>query len=92
MRAFIVAGAMLLAIGATTGTAQQANTCKIEAAKQEQAGILRTSFMKKCETEAAAKCEANANDRNLQGAARVDFMKQCFTAAVGTGIASDTQL
>jgi hypothetical protein len=87
MKAFILAGAMLLAIGATTGTAQQAKqgtTCKIEAAKQEQAGVIQASFMKKCETEAAAKCEANANDRNLQGPARVDFMKQCFSAAVGT--------
>ena len=87
MKAILLAGAFLLA-----SSTAYATTCKFEQVRLTEAKKIDASFMQKCETQAAAKCEANANDRNLQGAARVDFMKQCFTAAVGTRIASDTQL
>ncbi|KPF41372.1 hypothetical protein D621_21830 [beta proteobacterium AAP51] len=44
------------------------------------AGAAKTSFMKKCESEAGGSCEAKAIDKNgkpLAGAAKTSFMKKC---------------
>ena len=58
-------------------------SCKSEAASKKLAGAALTSFMKKCETDAAATCDKSAMDRKLAGAAKTSFSKKCVTDAVG---------
>jgi hypothetical protein len=43
-----------------------------------------TSFMKKCERDAATACDASAKDKKLAGAAKNSFTKKCVSDAVGT--------
>jgi hypothetical protein len=60
--------------------------CEAKAAEKKLAGAAKTSFMKKCEKDAAAAgpaaaCEAKAGEKNLHGAAKNSFVKKCVTAA-----------
>ena len=48
------------------------------------AGAAKTSFMKKCETDAKASCDAAAADKKLAGAAKASFTKKCISDAVGS--------
>jgi hypothetical protein len=43
-----------------------------------------TSFMKKCESDAAKTCDTSAADKKLAGAAKTSFTKKCVHDAVGT--------
>jgi hypothetical protein len=43
-----------------------------------------TSFMKKCQSDAAKTCDATAADKKLAGAAKSSFTKKCVSDAVGT--------
>ena len=43
-----------------------------------------TSFMKKCETDAAAACDKSAAEKKLSGAAKTSFTKKCVSDAVGS--------
>jgi hypothetical protein len=59
-------------------------SCKIRAAEKKLAGAAMTSFMKKCESDAAKTCDTNAADKKLAGAAKTSFTKKCVHDAVGT--------
>jgi len=66
-------------------TAAQAEgpTCSATAGDKKLAGAAKTSFMKKCETDAKAACDAQAAEKKLAGAAKNSFTKKCVTDAVG---------
>ncbi|MBP6421598.1 MAG: hypothetical protein KA271_01765 [Propionivibrio sp.] len=56
--------------------------CEAKAAEKKLAGAAKTSFMKKCEKDAAAAgpnaaCEAKATEKKLYGAAKNSFVKKC---------------
>ena len=70
-----------LAGGALAQTA--APSCKAQATDKKLAGAALGSFMKKCETDAAAVCDTAASDKKLAGAAKASFTKKCVTDAVG---------
>lgn len=42
-----------------------------------------TSFMKKCESDAAASCDKAAADKKLSGAAKTSFTTKCVKDAAG---------
>lgn len=60
------------------------DTCKSRATEKKLAGAAMTSFMKKCESDAAKTCDTNAADKKLAGAAKSSFTKKCVHDAVGT--------
>lgn len=74
--------AALLAAFATAAQAADA-TCTAVAAEKKLAGAAKTSFMKKCESDATARCDAAATEKKLSGAARTSFTKKCVKDAVG---------
>ena len=63
--------------------------CAAKAAEKKLHGAAQTSFVKKCEREAAAttpapaqeKCEAQAAEKKLKGAAKNSFVKKCVKDA-----------
>ena len=59
-------------------------TCKSDAADKKLAGAALTSFMTKCERDAAAACDKQSADKKLAGAAKTSFTKKCTTDAVGS--------
>jgi hypothetical protein len=62
----------------------QTPTCKAQSAEKKLAGAPLTSFMKKCEADAAKACDASAKEKKLAGAAKTSFEKKCVSDAVGT--------
>ena len=54
-----------------------------EQPKKKLAGAALTSFMKKCESDAAAVCDSQAADKKLSGAAKTSFTKKCVKDATG---------
>jgi len=58
-------------------------TCDATAKDKKLAGAALTSFMKKCEKDAASKCAADAKARNLHGAAQTSFTTKCLKDATG---------
>ena len=67
-----------------------AATCDAQAAEKKLAGAAKTSFVQKCEKEAAAAlaaasstCEAQAAEKKLAGAAKNSFTKKCVKDATG---------
>ena len=80
MRKVIIAAA--LAAFASTAFAAE-GTCTANAAEKKLAGAAKTSFMKKCESDATAKCSAAAAETKLAGAAKTSFTKKCVQDAVG---------
>ncbi len=79
MKGLILAAVFLLA----SGTAY-ADSCKVNAGSKKLAGAAMTSFMKKCETDAAAACDKAAAEKKLAGAAKTSFTKKCVSDAVGS--------
>lgn len=59
-------------------------SCTSQATDKKLAGAAKTSFMKKCETDAKASCDLSATDKKLAGAAKTSFSKKCLSDAVGT--------
>jgi hypothetical protein len=59
--------------------------CEAKAAEKKLAGAAKTSFVKKCETDAggsaAAACDAKAAEKKLAGAAKTSFTKKCVADA-----------
>jgi hypothetical protein len=93
MRALIAtASLVLLSTLAHAGNA----TCDAKAAEKKLAGAAKTSFLKKCEKDAAkdsagAACAAKAVDKNgkpLAGAAKTSFVKKCEKDAVAAAPAA----
>lgn len=58
-------------------------SCTTDAGDKKLAGAAKTSFMKKCETDAATKCDASAAEKKLNGAAKTSFTKKCVSDATG---------
>ncbi len=77
----IVLAVAVSALFAHSAAAQ--TTCSGQAAERKLHGAALTSFMRKCETDAAAGCERSAQDRKLAGAAKSSFSKKCISDAVG---------
>jgi hypothetical protein len=75
--------AMACFLGSASAQAQSPATCKSQATDKKLAGAALSSFMKKCETDAAAVCDTAAADKKLAGAAKTSFAKKCVTDAVG---------
>lgn len=61
-----------------------AQTCTLNAAEKKLAGAAKTSFMKKCQSDATASCDKQAADKKLAGAAKTSFTKKCVSDAVGS--------
>lgn len=62
----------------------QGASCTAQAQEKKLAGAAKTSFMKKCESDATAKCDAAAAEKKLAGAAKNSFTKKCLSEAVGS--------
>ncbi len=74
---------VLLSTVVATGALAAEPSCVARADEKKLAGAARTSFMKKCETDASASCESKASERKLAGAAKNSFTKKCVGDAVG---------
>lgn len=59
-------------------------SCTMRAGEKKLSGAAKTSFLKKCETDAKTTCETQATDRKLNGAARTSFVRKCTNDAVGS--------
>lgn len=69
---------------ATTTTTMPGASCKAQANDKKLAGAALTSFMTKCQKDAAAACDKAAADHKLAGAAKTSFTKKCVSDAVGS--------
>jgi hypothetical protein len=78
MRTIILA--LALTFAASAANAQ--GTCTVEANNKKLAGAAKTSFMKKCESDAKAACDKKAMDQKLSGAAKTSFTNKCVKDAV----------
>lgn len=79
-------GAVAFAIAAGlagSGAALADASCTAKAAEKKLAGAALTSFMKKCEEDAATACNADSKSKKLAGAALDSHMKKCINDAVG---------
>jgi len=70
--------------------------CEAKAAEKKLSGAAKTSFVKKCETDAgasaSASCDAKAAEKKLAGAAKTSFVKKCEAdAGGGAAAACDAQ-
>ena len=78
-----LASALVLALIAVPVLAE--NTCDAQAADKKLAGAAKTSFLKKCNADAArgaqAACDAKAAEKKLHGAAKTSFTKKCVKDA-----------
>ena len=85
---FVLTAALSLSAFAQT----PASTCDTQATEKKLAGAAKTSFLKKCERDAAAAspnsaraaCEKTATEKKYAGAARNSFVKKCEKDAAAT--------
>lgn len=61
----------------------QEPTCAARSTEKKLAGAAKTSFMKKCEKDAAAVCDVGSREKKLAGAAKNSYTKKCVKDAVG---------
>jgi hypothetical protein len=83
-KAFVLAAGLSLFATAFLPAQADADSCTTTAAGKKLAGAAMTSFMKKCQSDAAKTCDATAADKKLAGAAKSSFTKKCVSDAVGT--------
>jgi hypothetical protein len=82
-KTLITAAFAALSLLASSAFAANA-ACEAQAAEKKLAGAAKTSFMKKCEADAAATppvspaCEKSAADKKLAGAAKTSHIKKCM--------------
>lgn len=68
----------LIAFAASAFAADPVDSACMTAAKEKKLnGAARTSFVTKCEKDAAAKCELDSKEKKLAGAAKTSHMKKC---------------
>ena len=83
MKKLVIAAA--LAVLASNSAFAANAACETQATEKKLAGAAKTSFLKKCEKDAAdaAKktCDAQAADKKLAGAAKNSFTKKCVEDA-----------
>ncbi len=86
MRTFLlgVTAVLVMAVALPPPALAEGSSCATTASDKKLAGAAKTSFMKKCETDAKASCDATAGDKKLAGAAKTSFMKKCVSDAVGS--------
>ena len=73
-------------IAATSPSPRPPPASAMPASATETAGAALTSYMKKCESDAAATCEKKAVSKDgkpLAGAAKSSFVKKCVTETAG---------
>ena len=75
-----------VALAALANSAFAANAaCETQATEKKLAGAAKTSFLKKCEKDAAdavkKTCDAQASEKKLAGAAKNSFTKKCVEDA-----------
>jgi hypothetical protein len=58
-------------------------SCNAAATEKKLSGAAKTSFLKKCEKDAAAACDTAAAEKKIHGAAKNSFTKKCVKDAVG---------
>jgi hypothetical protein len=84
----IILTALFASIAAASAYAQSppaaSPSCTTQATDKKLAGAAKTSFMKKCQTDATTSCNTQADGKKLAGAARTSFTKKCVTDATGT--------
>ncbi|HET6789800.1 MAG TPA: hypothetical protein VFH49_17680 [Aquabacterium sp.] len=67
-----------LILAMTAGLAHADATCDAKVGERKLSGAAKTSFLKRCNREAAkAACMTTATDKKLAGAAKNSFMKKC---------------
>jgi hypothetical protein len=81
---FIATALSVLLLAATAQAADSG--CESAAADKHLNGAAKTSFVTKCEKDAAASsakatCDAQAADKKLHGAAKTSFTKKCVADA-----------
>jgi hypothetical protein len=74
---------IVAAVGFAGSAFAQGATCTANAAEKKLSGAAKTSFLKKCEKDAAATCEMTSKEKKLAGAAKTSFSKKCVKDAVG---------
>ena len=82
MRTVFVIAALALTASNVAWAANAA--CEAQATEKKLAGAAKTSFVKKCETDATstmAACDAKAAEKKLAGAAKTSFTKKCMADA-----------
>jgi hypothetical protein len=77
-----IAGLVCLSLHGGSARADD-QSCTAQATAKKLAGAAKTSFMKKCQTDATTTCNSQAADKKLAGAAKTSFTKKCVTTAVG---------
>ena len=80
VRMIVVAGLMF---GVATAALAD-GSCTSNATDKKLAGAAKTSFIKKCQTDAAKLCDDQSATKKLAGAAKASFTKKCISDAVGT--------
>ena len=75
--------ACLIALTVSAAAHAEGPSCNAAAAEKKLAGAAKTSFLKKCEKDAAATCELASKEKKLAGAAKNSFEKKCVKDAVG---------
>ena len=72
-----------LALGLVSGAALAGGTnCDAQATEKKLAGAAKTSFLKKCEVDAAAAaCDAQAGEKKLARSAKNSYMTNCVADA-----------
>ncbi len=82
-KAFLLAAGLGLFVAVSVPGVAHADSCAATAASKKLAGAAMTSFMKKCQSDAAKTCDATAADKKLAGAAKTSFTKKCVADATG---------
>lgn len=84
MRKLVLCSFVLAALLPVASFAQTTTpSCTASATEKKLAGAAKTSFLKKCEKDAAAVCDTAAADKKIHGAAKTSFTKKCVKDAVG---------
>ena len=78
----ILLAVAVFALGASSTA--WADPCTDQADAKKLSGAARTSFVKKCQTDAKGSCEARAAEKKLSGAAKNSFVKKCTTDMSGS--------
>jgi len=93
MRTLLTALTLCLAAVATGAYAKNPahEACKAHAADKKLAGAAKTSYMTKCEKDAAPAvktCEGQAAEKKLAGAAKSSFVTKCTREATAPAAAA----
>ena len=83
MKSLLVA--MAITLFASTAAFAANPSCEAQAAEKKLAGAAKSSFIKKCDKDAAEAatmaCTTQATEKKLAGAAKSSFMKKCVKDA-----------